>query len=242
MVSLIPRLEDAPHSSLAFMVDRAMQKWGDEHSSVFAGLSPDWTGLFAWLDRAVASGAPVVLLGTSFSWVFFLDEVKRRGLPGWSLPRGSRLMETGGYKGRSREVPRSELRAGLREIMGLSQDCVIGEYGMTELSSQFYERQAIGLHEVAGFFGPNPWAAVGVVDPWSGEVLLSGAITDSKGRRGLLRVYDIGNLDSVMAIQTEDLAELYPDGSFRLHGRASGAELRGCSLDTERIWEERPGG
>lgn len=246
IASLIPRWSDAPHSSLAYMVEGALDRWGAIDSASFCGSAFDWTGLFSRLDAVSGeSSVPVLLLGTAFGWVYFLDEVERRGLSGWRLPSGSRLMETGGYKGRTRQVPREELRAGLRRVLGLGVEGVVGEYGMTELSSQFYERfgEGMGSGDGVGVFGSNPWALVTVTDPWTGEVIPPWAVpAGAGGRRGLLRVYDLCNLDSVMAIQTEDMAELHADGGFRLLGRASGAELRGCSLGTEFLEEGDTGG
>jgi len=144
-------------------------------------------------------------------------------LPPLRLPHGSWLLETGGFKGRSREVAKAELYAQLARTFSLRDLDLYNEYGMSELSSQAYARGVSGLHETP------PWARVLVCDPATGrEVRL--------GQRGLVRWLDLANLDSVMAVQTLDLAERTPSG-FRLIGRLPRTEPRGCSLGAEDFTE-----
>ena len=88
--------------------------------------------------RALLIAILVVVMGTAFAWVHWLDRVRDEG-PGAPLPPGSRLMETGGFKGRSREVPRVELYRELSGALGIPVDRMVNEYGMTELLSQLYE-------------------------------------------------------------------------------------------------------
>lgn len=136
------------------------------------------------------------------------------------LPAGSRAMETGGYKGRSRALPRAALHDLIRRCLGVPASHVISEYGMSELSSQAYDG-VVGDAGARCFRFP-PWARALVVSPETGTEV-------DDGNPGLLRVCDLANVGSVLAVQTEDLAIRRGDG-FELLGRASEAEPRGCSL------------
>jgi hypothetical protein len=129
-------------------------------------------------------------------------------------------METGGYKGRSRELPKSELHAMMREWLGVTEGQILCEYGMSELSSQAYDG-AVGEASRGVFYFP-PWARAQIVSPETGREV-------SEGETGLVRIFDLANVYSVMAIQTEDLGVRRGDG-FELLGRAAMAEARGCSL------------
>jgi hypothetical protein len=144
------------------------------------------------------------------------------------LPRGSWLLETGGFKGRSREVSKKELYTRLARIFSLPDSSLWNEYGMSELSSQAYARGVSGLHRTP------PWARVLVCDPSTGREV-------RPGRRGLLRWIDLANIDSVFALQTLDVAERARDG-FRLIGRLPRTEPRGCSLSVEDLAGGRPQG
>jgi hypothetical protein len=224
-VLLTPPVAQAPHSSLAEMAERVAERFG-AGAAVAAG-RVDSSG--AWrldleclvpvLREVTASGQPVCLLGTAFSFVHLLDHLAETGLR-LRLPPGSRVMETGGYKGRSRELPRNELHAGLTRWLGVPAPHIVGEYGMCELASQAYDR-------VVGETGPRlfrfpPWARAAVVSPETGREV-------ADGEAGLLRVVDLANVRAVLAVLTEDLAVRRGAG-FELLGRAAGAETRGCSL------------
>jgi hypothetical protein len=159
---------------------------------------------------------PVIVLGTAFGFMNLFDTgcVAR-------FPAGSRAMETGGYKGRSREVPKRELHRLIRERLGIEQ--VINEYGMTELSTQFYDSQpGSDIKDV-----PR-WARVQIIDPVTGTEA-------AHGQPGMIRVFDLANLGSAMCVQTEDLGVRHADGRFEVRGRMAGAEVRGCSLNAESL-------
>jgi hypothetical protein len=173
---------------------------------------------FAALRRKLARvRRPVSLCGTAFGFVHFLDTLTGP-LP---LPHGSRLLETGGFKGRAREIPKPELYAQLARTFHLPDHAIWNEYGMSELSSQGYARGTRGLHATP------PWARVLVVDPATGREV-------SSGREGLVRWIDLANVDSVLALQTLDRAQRTADG-FRLLGRLPRTEPRGCSLGAEDL-------
>jgi hypothetical protein len=134
-------------------------------------------------------------------------------------------METGGYKNRSRVLPKAELHALITEWLGVPRKNIICEYGMSELSSQAYDSAAsveTGKPDILRYFQFPPWARVQIISPETGREV-------ADGETGLIRIFDLANVFSVAAIQTEDLAVRHGDG-FDLIGRAQLAEPRGCSL------------
>ena len=108
----------------------------------------------------------------------------------------------------------------IRDRLGVDDSFIISEYGMSELSSQAYDRKA-GQKEPRLFQFP-PWSRVEMISAETGQSVTHGA-------PGLIRIYDLANVGSVMALQTEDLGIQQPNG-FELMGRAALAEARGCSL------------
>jgi Acyl-protein synthetase, LuxE len=234
---LTPPPGQAPHSSLVHMFETIRRKVG-LGASAFVGRAAEdgaWTlDLEATLERlrgASESGQPLVMLGTAFSFVHLLDYLAERDLR-FELPPGSCAIETGGYKGRSHSMPKAALHALISQRLGIPPDQIVCEYGMCELSSQAYDC-TIGssrlpppasriTHHGLGIFRFPPWARVQIVSPETGREV-------SEGKTGLIRVFDLANVYSVMAIQTEDLGIRHRDG-FTLAGRAALAAPRGCSL------------
>lgn len=138
-------------------------------------------------------------------------------------------METGGYKNRSRTMTKTELHALTTERLGVPPSHIICEYGMSELSSQAYAvtndtKTTYHSSLVTHHFQFPPWCRSQIISPETGREV-------ADGETGLIRVFDLANVFSVMAIQTEDLAIRRGDG-FELLGRAQLAEPRGCSLMT----------
>ena len=227
LLSLTPAADAAPNSSLVHMLDYAAKAYCSDRS-VFAGrLGPeslwpiDFDLVLDALDQSAASKSPLLLTGTAFNFVELLDflAAKNRRV---RLPLGSRIMETGGYKGRTREMPREELVKLLVEFLGANADGVVSEYGMSELSSQAYEtRDSSGTTQ--GYVFPH-WVRTRIVSPETGH-------EQPAGKPGLLQILDLANVWSVAAIQTGDLAVGMGD-RFRLFGRAPKTEVRGCSLMT----------
>jgi hypothetical protein len=156
--------------------------------------------------------------------VALLDELSDAGrsLP---LPPGSRVMETGGFKGRTRIVGREELYARSAAAFAIDEAAIVAEYGMTELSSQYYDSPASRWSNKRIKL-PVPWLRPIVVDV-SGNPLPTGIV-------GAIRHVDCANRSSAVAIQTEDLGVITADGLLLL-GREEGAALRGCSLDAEDL-------
>ncbi len=165
---------------------------------------------------------PVWVFGTAFHFVNSIDA----GL-GTKLPPGSLIIETGGTKGKSRSVERGALYEDLERVFGVPLERIVSEYGMCELASQAYDW---GRLEERVFRFPT-WVETGVATG-PGVVEATGI--------GLLVVGDPKRIDVLgAAIRTEDMAEVFADGSFRLLGRARGAPLKGCSLLAEEIVAKR---
>lgn len=234
MLFLTPSPEEAPHSSLVFMLERVRRRFGKRGSRYFLVKDQLNTRLLInILDWACQKSEPVYLLGTSFAFVYLLDELRRQGVR-FTLPAGSRIMETGGFKGRVKEIPREDFYRQLQVWLGVPRSHIVNEYGMTELSSQFYD---IGLFStLAGQHLPKgklsvkvhpPWTRVMLVEPWTGREV-------SPGQRGLVRIYDLANLGSVVSIQTEDVGVKSREG-FEVLGRITSAPPRGCSLNVENF-------
>jgi len=179
---------------------------------------------FFWDDDADLSAKlseltePVTLFGTAFAFVQLFDGTDQT----WRLPVGSVIIETGGFKGRTREVPRGELYALFSARLGVRIGDCCSEYGMSEMASQFY---GYGLDPEK--CGPH-WVRTRTIDPETG--------TDTASTTpGLLRHYDLANFNSVLALQTQDVG-IKVTGGFVLEGRAPDAEVRGCSLTVEDLW------
>jgi acyl-CoA synthetase (AMP-forming)/AMP-acid ligase II len=226
IVSLGPTTGLAPDSSLAWMLDRVLEEYGAPGSSHYvdeSGLRLE--AIFETLERSEVADKPVLLLGTAAAFVHLIDAMDERGRR-FRLPVGSRLMETGGFKRKGGSIPRDEFYRRLVDRFGLSEFYCVAEYGMTEMCSQFYDNvlreRALGRSPELRYKVVPPWVRTQVVDAETLEPL-------PPGRVGLLRHFDLANLDSVMAIQTDDLGVAGGRG-FDILGRAAGAELRGCSI------------
>lgn len=225
MLSLIPPRRVAPDSSLSFMVDHILERYGDADSvSALGARGVEFVAARNWLGAAQRHRRPAGLLATGFSLLQLLEALERRDLR-FRLPAGSVLFETGGTKGKTREVTRDELLRRVTERLALPADRVVREYGMTELTSHFYTAALIGGDP--DLFRPPHWTRLRVLDPATLEEAPAGT-------PGLLAVFDLANLSSAIHLLTEDLGVDSGDG-FRLTGRAAGAELRGCSLLAEEL-------
>jgi hypothetical protein len=231
-----PRTRPLGESSLHFMI----QLFGAELAAEAHYLQPS-------LDKFVEPGdlreacavarraaRPVVLMGASFAFVHLLDALGEERL---TLPDASRIMHTGGFKGRSREVAPGELVARMAATFGVAPRAVVGEYGMTELSSQLYEgtwRAEQGLSTPSaehGVFVAPPWLRVSAADPDTLEPLREDEV-------GILRFEDLANVDSALVVQTADRGRCRGD-TVELLGRLPGAVPRGCALAVEELMGSR---
>lgn len=222
-LNLVPDPEERPQSSLGYMMRRVAQTFGEGNDSWYLhGDVLDVERFAADARRAVTDGAAVCVAGTAFAFVQLLDALRERGIASLTLPANSRIMETGGFKGRTRIVQRAQLYAELAQIFSLPQERIVAEYGMTELTSQYYDTT---FDDARIKRGPA-WLRPCVVGP-NGKTLPPGVV-------GALVHVDLANRSSCVAIQTEDLG-VATGGGIILIGRERGAELRGCSLDAEQL-------
>lgn len=229
-ILLAPPYVTSPTSSLGFMLDDFADAFG---ASITWGIHHDrleLDRLFEAVERFRTDDIPVVVAGASFAFVHLIDALGDRRLP---LGGGGRVMQTGGFKGRSREVDGPALREALATVFEVPADHVVAEYGMTELGSQAYEgclRSSLVSDEpgaAPGVYAPPPWMRVRAVDPVSLEPLPEGEI-------GIARIEDLTNVDSAVVVQTADRVQLC-EGGFRLLGRAADAPPRGCSVGVDEL-------
>jgi hypothetical protein len=233
VIVLGPSPSHAPDSSLVHMCEAFVRAFGAPapESATYLVDADGILDLAAFDERvaiALARAEPMLVLGTSFAFVHFVDGV---GKATFDLPRGSRVMQTGGYKGRSREVPPAVLRADLARVFALDPRSIVGEYGMTELSSQFYERTLFDEASPLGVYAEPPWARVVPVDPETLAPVPHGAT-------GIAKIIDLMNVESAVAVLTQDqVRRIGPEdtGGFELLGRAPGAPARGCSIAIDEL-------
>ncbi len=230
LVALAPSSGDAPHSSLSYMLSKISDVFGTGRDRFFMRDDElDFEGACAALRAATA---PVLVIGTAFAFVHFFDRCHAAGLR-FQLPLGSRVVETGGFKGKSREIERDELYGWFASVLGVPRVLCLSEYGMCELGSQWYDAN------LADYFagrsartnlkvGPH-WARTLVVDPVTTQPL-------PDGETGLLQIFDLSNRGSVAAILTGDLAR-HTGGGFELLGRAPGEPPKGCSIAVDAALE-----
>ncbi len=243
---LTPPPDKVPHMIMVHGMAHLVRTFGLDESRFLAGPDGlDFAALCDELDGCQKAGVPVSLLGASFGFVHFFDWMEREGRR-LSLPRGSRLMDAGGYKGRSREIDRDAFVAWASSMCGVPAESVINLLGMTEMASQIYDRVAPGSGNTGAaprMKAPPAWVRTLVVDPRRPGP--DGAEPVAAGAVGLLRHLDLANVERPAMIQSEDLGRAVPGaatGGFEILGRARGAEPRGCSLTAEDIHQPRARG
>ena len=221
---LFPTESELPNSSLAHYLALAVREFGTENSQYLlteSGLELD--RLINELSVAEETGEPYALLGASYSFVHLFEELERLGKT-FALPTGSRILDTGGYKKQSKELELEEFYQLLSSYLGVSREDCINMYGVTELSTQFYDDGNVVVPSVKS--GPR-WIKTRVIDPLTGDEV-------EKGAQGVLVHCDLANFNSVTTILTEDMG-IEVDEGFRLIGRVQGAEARGCSIAVEEF-------
>lgn len=246
MMILTPSPQEAPHSSLSHMMGVVMRECGAAGSAHYVeGEQLLVEKLVRDLSEMQRRHQPVFLLGTAVAFVHLFEHFAGRNVR-LEMAKGSRAMETGGFKGRVREVPKGELYGRFEQFMGLPRTRVVNEYGMTELSTQFYDATLATGRQTDCKTVP-PWARVVIIDPNTGSEAADNERGPSPSQsgygpaRGLVRVFDLANVWSMMCVQAEDLgvSRASEDQSgqhgFEILGRAAGAEVRGCSLNAEEL-------
>ena len=205
-LALLPAYLERQGSSLVAMADDFISRSRYAQSGFFLY---DTEALLARLAECRRANIPVLLIGVSFA---LLDLAEKHPTP---LGEHVIVMETGGMKGRRRELTRAELHAALGSAF--AQKNIHSEYGMTELLSQAYSPGE-------GLFHPAPTLRVRVRDRTDPLSYLP------PGRSGALDLIDLANLDTCSFLATQDLGTAYPDGSFRVLGRQDATDVRGCNL------------
>ena len=204
-LALTPGPDQNPSSSLIYMIAKLMEQSPGRHHGFFLN---DSQGLRDRLDEPGVSPGKTILIGLTYALLDFADN-----FPGACT--GLIVTETGGMKGRRKEITRDELHGRLYEA--LSPAGVHSEYGMTELLSQSWSKKS-------GLFCTPPWMKVlvrEVNDPFA---------YSPWGHTGGINIIDLANLYSCSFIATQDLGRAHEDGSFEVLGRFDSSDLRGCSL------------
>ncbi len=213
ILALIPPEARERGSSLAFMADELIAHSGHPDSGYRYG-DPD--ALAAVLQRGAPPGRRILLIGLTWALMDFAAWLGNH--PFRVTGPSPVIMETGGMKGRRKEMVREEVHAVLCRAFGV--DAVHSEYGMTELLSQAYSPGR-------GLFRCPPWMQVlirDVNDPFA---------RPDNGRTGGIDIVDLANAHSCAFIATQDLGRLHGDGSFEVLGRFDNSDLRGCNLMVE---------
>ena len=221
---LFPSFDELPHSSLAYMFHVLCP----ERSSYYIqNESFQYDQLIKDLRTFSENNRPLMLLGTTLSFMQFFEHLGESTI---KLPQHTRLMDTGGTKGRMRNMRREEFYELCEKRLGIQTPYIINEYGMTEMGSQFYDctfRDLCFHRTRARQKIPPPWVRTQVIST-------NGIDEVPIGGRGLLRHFDLANRNSVLALQTEDIA-LRTEAGFEILGRPEGSEPRGCSLTIEDL-------
>lgn len=205
ILALLPSYLERTGSSLVYMVDCLIKKSKHPDSGFYLHNFKELANTLKHLDK---SGQKVLLIGVSFALLDLVEQYQ------FNL-NNTIVMETGGMKGRRKELIREELHQILRKGFGVNT--IHSEYGMTELLSQAYSKGN-------GKFSCPPWMKILTRDP---EDPLS---QTGFGKTGGINVIDLANLHSCSFIATQDLGKVYEDETFEVLGRFDNADIRGCNL------------
>jgi phenylacetate-coenzyme A ligase PaaK-like adenylate-forming protein len=209
IIALLPSYLERGSSSLIYMADRLIKMSSNSRSGFYKDNLSDLAGI---LNKARKPGQKTLLIGVSFALLDLAETIS----PDLS---GIVVMETGGMKGRRKELTRSELHEILKEKFKVSS--IHSEYGMTELLSQAYSRGD-------GIFYCPPWMKVLIRDPQDPL-----AIYSDPGKTGGINIIDLANINSCSFISTGDLGRIRDDGGFEVLGRFDNSDIRGCNLLVE---------
>ena len=205
ILALLPSYLERAGSSLIWMMEKLISNSGKTDGGFYLN---DHEKLFRLLNKLKQQGERVLLFGVTFA---LLDFVEGHSLDFPELT----VMDTGGMKGRRREMVREEVHEEL--CRGFGVKTIHSEYGMTELNSQAYSSGS-------GIFRTPPWMKILIRDTYD-PLLLSG-----KNVTGGINILDLANIDSCAFIATQDLGKSYDDGSFEVLGRFDFSDVRGCNL------------
>jgi len=204
ILGLLPSYLERQHSSLVMMVDELIKLSGHTEGGFYLD---DHEKLSQTLRGLELQQQKTLLIGVTFGLLDFAASFPQK-------LEHTIVIETGGMKGRRKELTRAEVHQLVKDGLGVAK--VHSEYGMTELLSQAYSKGD-------GRFSCPPWMKVMVRD--EDDPLLV-----KESGRGLLQVIDLANIYSCSFITTEDMGIVYEDGSFEIWGRLDNSDMRGCSL------------
>jgi len=227
---LAPPLAEQPQSSLCQMIEWLAGSFAAGPPEYFVARGEvQAEALDRRLRECEPTREPVLLIGLTYAFIRFIERCQTSGAR-FRLPYASRIVDTGGTKGRSRSMSRNGVLRAFWDYFGVPGYFVANEYGMTEMCSQFYDdsiqNHFAGRKRDRAKLAPE-WARTRVMSPQTLEPV-------PRGERGLLRHFDLANVGSVLALQTEDVGIEVGEG-FEVVGRASGAEARGCALLLEQV-------
>lgn len=205
ILALLPGYLERQGSSLIYMVDHLIRRSGAHNSGFYLN---ELKALGKVLTELDARGEKVLLIGVTYALLDLIQEQK------FTLENAI-VMETGGMKGKRKELVRNELHQILSEGFGL--DKIHSEYGMTELLSQAYSHGD-------GIFEAPPWMKVMVRDTEDPFQILP------KGRTGGINIIDLANINSCSFIATQDLGRRIGEDTFEILGRFDHSDIRGCNL------------
>lgn len=205
ILALLPSYQEREGSSLIYMIDALIEQSEHADSGYFLHNRDD---LYQTLNRLKNSNQKTILIGVTYA---LLDFVEQFTIDFPDLI----VMETGGMKGKRKELVREELHAILQKGFGV--DSIHSEYGMTELLSQAYSYGN-------GVFKSPQWMKVSLRD--TNDPLSPAA----QGKSGGINIIDLANLNSCAFLATQDLGKLSADGSFEILGRFDNSDIRGCNL------------
>lgn len=204
ILALLPSYLEREGSSLVYMCQHLVEKTGKKNSGFYLN---DFRKLADTITVNEQRGIKTLLIGVSFALLDFAHA--------YPMPlKNTVIMETGGMKGRRKEMIRQELHAILKEAFLLN--VIHSEYGMTELLSQAYSSGN-------GIFHCPPWMKVFVRDS-------NDPLSESVPGQGGINIIDLANINSCCFISTQDIGRVYDDGTFEILGRFENAEVRGCNL------------
>lgn len=205
VLGLLPSYLEREGSSLIYMVEQLIQRSENPSSGFYLN---EWDKLIEVMVDNEKKGQKTLLIGVTFALLDFAEKAKLQ-------LKHTIIMETGGMKGRRKEMLRSEVHKKLKEAFGVK--AIHSEYGMTELLSQAYSKGG-------GHFATPQWMKVSIRDtddPFSKSPL---------EKTGGLNIIDLANIDSCCFIETQDLGRLFADGTFEIMGRFDHSDIRGCNL------------
>ncbi len=214
---LAPSPQMAPSMGMAIGMEETRRLFGSPASRFLLGHGGiDIRGLIDDLEEAEASGEPVALIGATGAFVYLLRACERRGIS-FRLPPGSRISDGGGYRGRFGDMARQEYYDLAERHLSIGSDHCINVLGMAESASNYFENtlrdRLLGIERGTRRMVPPPWCRI--------EVVSRDDLTPlPAGETGLLRHYDLANLPTVVAVQSDNLGVMNQDGSFRIIGRA----------------------